>query len=324
MTNVTGSTVRCSANLEPSPAIVFMCLNFLSGLLAVIGNLLVLMSVIKTHSLRKTSYYFIASLSLADFLVGLIVNPLYIAITILRVWVSDHPLYKMENFMWIQMLAATSFNLLAVSCDRYIAIMKALRYDSLMTGRRALLAVGVIWVSSVLLAMFSFILDELESSGKLWFSILVLTFVTPLLGITFCYYHIFKAARTQIGRISRDNSPACRQTIKRHRTAKTIALVIVVFVLSFAPNFVFSLLVVFAPSHCQQMNFYRHWSWAIFVAFASSCVNPWIYALRTREFRVAFKRLLRCPCISIIQQQVGIQVEMETVDSLTSTRKSEN
>lgn len=290
--NLSGLTNVCSANLDRISGNLFISLNFVSGTFAVGGNTLVLMTVFKTRSLRKPSFFFVASLSLADLFVGLIVNPIYVAITILGVWVSDHPLYKVENFLWIQTLAATSFNLLVISCDRYLAIVHALRYNSMMTNKKAFVLIGVTWLSSVLLALIFSLFMKQDFDDELWFATVVITFLLPLFIIIYCYYHIFKAARTQVAHMNEVNFEASAQAMKKHKTAKVIAVIITLFVASFAPNLVFAALGLTSSSHCQKLTVYRHWSWAIFLAYTSSCVNPWIYALKTREFRTAFQNLL--------------------------------
>ena len=313
MLNLTGLTKVCSANLDRTSGIFFICLNFVSGMLAVGGNTLVLMAVYKTRSLRKPSYYFVASLSLADFFVGLIVNPIYIAITVLGVWGCDHPLYKVENVLWIQTLVATSFNLLVISCDRYIAIVHALRYNTIITNKTAIVLISVVWLSSVSLAISSlFIKHNFEE--ETWFATVVITFVMPLFVIIYCYFHIFKAARTQVAHMKEANTEAGVQAVKKHKTAKAIAIIITLFVGSFAPNLVFAVLGLTSSSHCQKLTVYRHWSWAIFLAYSSSCVNPWIYALKTREFRVAFRKLLKCCCFVRRETlETSSQFEMQNV-----------
>ena len=54
-----------------------------SGLAAVIGNAVVLWLFFKNESLRTISNGFLASLCVADFLAGLVVDPMYIAIRVL-------------------------------------------------------------------------------------------------------------------------------------------------------------------------------------------------------------------------------------------------
>lgn len=59
--------------------IINCALNVPFMLIAIIGNTLVLSSIWKTPSLRSPSTVFLSSLAVSDLLVGLVVQPLYIA-----------------------------------------------------------------------------------------------------------------------------------------------------------------------------------------------------------------------------------------------------
>ena len=98
---------NCDPNLPFVETIIFCCFHAISGFSSFTGNLLVLLSIYQTPSLRTMHNIFIASMASADFLVGLAICPLYIAFTVLdRVWATVPVLYKMENFLWVQTLVA--------------------------------------------------------------------------------------------------------------------------------------------------------------------------------------------------------------------------
>ena len=121
----------------------------------------------------------------------------------------------------------------------------------------------------------------------------------PLLIITYCYFHIFKAARNQgqqtvrVHANSATHAQQAREKAKHRKTAFTIGIIIGVFVFLFSPNFVFSVLVFIAENFCEKMSYGRNWYWALLLVFLSSAVNPWIYAIRLREFRKAMKIILK-------------------------------
>lgn len=174
LSNITTSDCRgvgSDPNLPFAQAIAFCCLHGVSALTNVIGNLLVLTAIRKNRRLQTFSNIFIASLAFADFLTGLITGPLYIAIASLRLWASDHILYRIENFIRIQSLAATSFSLCAVSVDRYLAVTSAVRYRTIISARKCLTAVYVIWLLSVLIASSSFLVHTNKEKGQLFFFI---------------------------------------------------------------------------------------------------------------------------------------------------------
>ena len=119
----------------------------------------------------------------------------------------------------------------------------------------------------------------------------------PLLVISYCYVYIFKATRAQGQGIrnsarSADDQKQARERAKNGKTALTIAIIIGLFVLLYTPSFVFSVLVLLVRDSCQEMLYYRSWIWGVSVAFISSAVNPWIYAIRMRGYRNAMKAIV--------------------------------
>ena len=142
------------------------------------------------------------------------------------------------------------------------------------------------------------------------FSLQVVTVGVPFVVIFYCYLYIFKTAQRHgrgiTGRASENTTSAHQQAkekAKNHKTALTIAIIIGVFVLLFTPNFVFSVLVFTAEDFCQKMMYGRDWYWGLLVVFFSSAANPWIYAIRMREFRNAMRSVLRkvFPC-SLVEE----------------------
>ena len=290
------STTPCTSNIEGKAYTLFVILNVLSGFFATTGNVVVLLAVYKTRSLRTVSNFFICSLAVADLLVGLIVNPLYIAIVTLRVWVSDHPLYQAENYLWIQTLAMTTFSLAAISIDRYIAVTKVFRYQEILTKNRCFVTIGSVWAFSATFASATFVIAPGDSS-KLWVACVVITVGIPLAIMTYCYYYIFQAAQSQSKKM-RTNAAQITEITKQRKAAITVAIVVGLFVCLFTPNLVFSIFEVTATDYCQNVIVYQHWLRAIWLALSSSACNPWVYAIRNRDYREAYKRICNPICIS--------------------------
>ena len=150
--NVSESSFHCHLRfLGFAETILFCSLNSINGFFAMAGNLLVLAAIYCTRQLWTSHHIFICSMVVADFLVGLIMNPLYIAIAVLKVWLSEHVLFTMESFLWIQTLVATTFSLSAVSVDRYLAVTSPIKYRAAVSARRCKIVVGFSLISSFVL-----------------------------------------------------------------------------------------------------------------------------------------------------------------------------
>ena len=270
-----------------------------SGLAAVIGNAVVLWLFYKNESLRTISNWFLASLCVADFLVGLVVDPMYIAIGVFAQPRIGSILRKVMEMVWIHSTAATVFNLCCVSVDRFIAIRFPFRYQEIITKKRCYTVIIMVWLISLFLP-FSRILEETDATtfGNFWLSLLFIFFVLPLTVVTFCYFWIFIIAKKQAGRIKRENlqnfnemnSPV--RAIQNHKGIKTIGFVLGVYIISWMPFLVLLVVnYVTASDKCFSNKLvYIVWPWLGVVCLTSSAINPWIYFFRNGEFREAFRR----------------------------------
>ena len=269
-----------------------------SGLAAVIGNAVVLWLFFKNESLRTISNGFLASLCVADFLAGLVVDPMYIAVRVLPQPRKGSILAKVIQMVWIHTTAATVFNLCCVSVDRFIAIRFPFRYQDIITKKRCYAVIIMVWLISLFLPFSRILVGNETTVGDFWLTLSFIFFVLPLTVVTLCYVWIFTVAKKQASRIKRENiqnsnemnSPA--RAIQNHKAIKTIGFVLGVFIVSWMPSLVVSVVdYVTASDMCVDHKLsYIVWPWIEAVGLTSSAINPWIYVFRNGEFREALRR----------------------------------
>ena len=198
--------VSClNQRLSNASSIVLSLWFAYSDLAAVIGNAVVLWLFYKNKSLRTISNRFLASLCVADFLVGLVMDPTWIAIRFSTQPQRTHILKQVINLLWIHTTAATVFNLCCVSVDRFIAICFPFRYKDIITKKRCHAVITMVWLISLFLPFSRILVDNRTNVERLWFSLTFIVFVLPLIVVTVCYFWIFKAARKQCRRIRRQS-----------------------------------------------------------------------------------------------------------------------
>jgi dopamine D1-like receptor len=120
----------------------------------VLGNALVVLSIRRERHLKSTtSNYYIASLAVADLIVGLIVMP-------------TATIHEMSNNTWffgqvccdlwhsIDVFASTASinSLLVIGLDRYAAISDPINYRDKWLARYWTLVICIIWISSALIS----------------------------------------------------------------------------------------------------------------------------------------------------------------------------
>ena len=284
---------------------------FLSGLAAVIGNAVVLWLFYKNESLRTISNRFLASLCVADFQVGLVIDPVWIAIRYFTQPPRTHILKQVINLLWIHSTAATVFNLCCVSVDRFITIRFPFRYQDIITQQRCYAVIIIVWLISLFLPFSRILVDNQNNVESLWFSLTFITFVLPITVLSLCYFSIFKATRRQASRIKRENhrnsnemnAPA--RAMQNYKAIKTIGFVLGVFIVSWMPSLVVSVVdYVTASDKCVDHKLaYVVWPWIEAIAFTSSAINPWIYCFRNEEFRNSLRLSChRCSCLLILKR----------------------
>ena len=299
--------------LSSAGSIVLSLWFSLSGLAAVTGNAVVLWLFYKNESLRTISNRFLASLSVADFLVGLVVDPAWIAIRcLIQPLEMTQILRRVLDVLWILATASTTFNLCCVSIDRFIAIRFPFRYQDIVTKKRSYTVIVLVWLISLLLPFTLMLVDnEGNNDTELWLSLAILTFVFPISFVTFCYIFIFKVARKQCRRIilTRENLQNSDENIKvrtmqNFKAIKTVGFVLGVCIVSWMPCLVMSFVHFYydtAYNQClDQKLYFVVWPWIDAFAFTSSAINPWIYYFRNTEFRQAFRRTFHwLPCLHL-------------------------
>ncbi len=170
---------------HPETIVIINCvLNAPLMLISIIGNTLVLAAILRTPSLHSPSIVFICSLALSDLLVGLVVQPVYIANEL-----TNDLLYKVMNITSFSACAVSLSTMTAISVDRFLALHYHMRYPNLMTPRRAIYTSAVLWFISFLLSLLSF------WNMNVYYFAAAISVVICLLVSTVCYIRIYRIVR---------------------------------------------------------------------------------------------------------------------------------
>lgn len=151
-----GSTSGSETSVEAlMPSVGKVALGLLLSsfvVMAVAGNLLVIVAVLTDRGLRQTGNYFIVSLALADTLVAVAVMTFAVANDVMGRWVFGARICRLWMSADVMCSTASILNLCAISADRYLHIRSPLHYDRLVTHKRCLGAIGLVWIMSALIS----------------------------------------------------------------------------------------------------------------------------------------------------------------------------
>ena len=136
-------------------------LDVLVCVAAVAGNMLVMVAVVRVRTLRTTTNTFVVALAGADLLAALSV-PYYISFYFDVPYRCDEGACLARYFVTNATNTMSILLLVAVSVDRFLAVKRPLRYPALLSRRRALSLVVLIYVYAVLLNSIVLV-DELNA-----------------------------------------------------------------------------------------------------------------------------------------------------------------
>ena len=320
---------ECLGELHYISSIFLAVLHAISGFLSTAGNFVVLLAIYQTPSLHSVSNYYIASLAVGDFLVGALLSPLWVTKSVLNVWQNEHPLTVAAELMSVQTLITTTFNLAAVSLDRYLAIINPMYYVRVVTLFRCVFSIAVIWLFSIAFSCLRLVITDPLDLPKLWIAVAVIGYTLPFVVISYSYYHIYKTARRQSRRIEAEaravstvaaeagsSDSVASETKRNRKAANTVGVIIGIYLLLAFPSMIVSGIQLVTTNGCLKIRIIRVWFWGALCSFSSSAVNPWIYAARNRDYRRAFKLIFKCWFAKKTRERTVASTRAKVVDSI--------
>lgn len=299
---------------------IFLVLIMFTTLL---GNVLVVTAVYLTNRLHRMTNYFIVSLAVSDLLVALVHLPLRIDQSVHNFnWCFDRNSGITTCTYWIVsdtiFSSASICNLAVISIDRFLAITKPFSYQNIMTKKVGASLIAFVWIYSSLWGILSLInwtqpSDEsifvnwgptneryCTKNDPVYYTVAMsVAFFLPLLIIIITYSCVFRVAYTHAKAMaSHDPSRSHRNVVRELKATKMVAVVIGAFILCWLPSFTLIVISLWCVPCMKPFQDSEALSYSIRIVFIfvlpvmNSCINPLIYAVFNKEFRVAFKRML--------------------------------
>jgi len=206
-----------SSNLDffRAPLITCICLNICSSILAILGNGVVIVSILTSRRLRTPSYLLITSLSVVDFFIALIHLPFNCVRNVLRLLNmvdSAQQTVKASLFAAIYLTAISFAMSLLISIDRYLALSLKHRYRIIVTKRRVLAGIVFFWLITFPFTLMSLYLDGYR---QIWpfvvfiLGMIVISLIIVFYTMSFIMFYRYRA--TQV------NSQPTNQLQASHR-----------------------------------------------------------------------------------------------------------
>uniref|UniRef100_A0A7E4VTU5 G_PROTEIN_RECEP_F1_2 domain-containing protein n=1 Tax=Panagrellus redivivus TaxID=6233 RepID=A0A7E4VTU5_PANRE len=140
----------------------------------VVGNVFVLYILVTQKSLHTSTNFIVLSLTLADFLLGVVILPFSFLQEYYSEWVFDELWCKLWLALDVLFSTASIYNLLAISFDRYMAVRQPIKYRFISSKKMTRITIMIVWIISAALAFAPLIYDYIMSTEILSISALSL------------------------------------------------------------------------------------------------------------------------------------------------------
>ncbi|XP_060131207.1 G-protein coupled receptor 54 [Zootoca vivipara] len=312
-------------------------------LVGVAGNSLVIYVIAKHKQMRTVTNFYIANLAVTDIIFLVCCVPFTAVLYPLPGWIFGEFMCKFVNYIQQVSVQATCITLTAMSVDRWYVTVFPLRALRQRTPFVAATVSVSIWAGSFAISTPVLVYNQLtegywfgprtycsesfpsviHQTAFILYNFLVV-YLLPLLTILLCY----TAMLYQMGRPTveaSDNQCQVRQLAERSeamrgKISRMVGTIVVLFAICWGPMQLLILAQAFGSGFRRNYYTYKLKIWAHCMSYASSSLNPIVYAFMGANFQRAFRKVCPFPAKRRVGSceaagRPGANVEMQFVSS---------
>ncbi|XP_050391461.1 neuropeptide FF receptor 2 [Patella vulgata] len=293
--------------------------------LALLGNLLVILVVARNKRMKTTTNYYIVNLAISDLLVALSCSWVHLLDNLTDGWILGAFFCKFNTFAQVLSLVSSIFTLTFIACDRFFGIVFAMKAHFI--ERRARYTIIAMWACSLVVATpllvyrdlyvvhwknyierwcddqwpVSHYVDPLTNmtlhtipARKIYYTVVcVVLFFLPCVVMSVAYAVIIWtlwASQAPGERMTKDIKV---QSKLKKKVIVMLVLILALFVICWLPLIITLLYSEYRPDkHSRLEEWYVGFEYfARYLAHANSAINPLIYAGFNDNFRKGFQNL---------------------------------
>ncbi|XP_022238764.1 cholecystokinin receptor-like [Limulus polyphemus] len=146
--------------IEEKICLIFLyCIIFL---LAIVGNMLVIITLAINKRMRTVTNVFLMNLAISDMLLGVFCMPFTLAGALLREFVFGEAMCRMIPYFQAVSVSVSAWTLVVISVERYYAICHPLKSREWQTLSHANRIILIVWAGSLICMLPVAILSELQ------------------------------------------------------------------------------------------------------------------------------------------------------------------
>ncbi|XP_070572208.1 trace amine-associated receptor 1-like isoform X2 [Ptychodera flava] len=302
------------------------------SLTGVVGNLLVILVIVRVKLLRTHTNFYILNQSCVDLLGSILLAGLYcspsithegnlMGVALCKIWSSTYLLWACFN--------ASTLNLVFLTFERYMGVVHPVLHYNKFTVTKVKVMIAMVWTLPFAWLSYWAAVNTVIDGGcyPLWpnesaqkaigVMAFLVSYLIPLFVMTFTYLKIFLVLRRQTkihhtdeeGTGSQSNNQSriqkdiIRERAKRN-VVKTLVIIFVTYVICWSPNQI----EYFRFNMGASVDLTSVWfKITVIMAFCNVCVNPVIYSLKYQEFRDGLKKLFCKSSQQVQHLNIGVQ-----------------
>lgn len=284
-------------SLEPKIA-WYWSARLIISVFAILGNGVVIFLIATKKRLQIICNWFVLSLAVSDFCVGLLLTPTGLVCSYL--FPCD---WRLQLAFYNFLLFASTLNLWAMIYDRHHAIVYPLTYLTQMTTRKITVIISLPWSTSGLVSFIRLLWfydntlrKEIESYYRVFVDLFFGLFSCLLLVIIFVrilmiVFRHSRSAASQAAHLSFNQTFRVKYKYKRERlSAKILGAVLCLFVVCYSLSIYISFCLNFklcSPSPQLRLA-------SILLIHLNCAINCFVYALLKKDFHTELRKLLKC------------------------------
>ena len=280
---------------KPTLQIINCILTVPTSLTAILGNLLVLISIWRTPSLHSPSNVLLVGLALSDLGVGLFVQPIFLVCVIAKIkglmelFCSSVVTLYVTGFC---LCGVSLLTLTAISLDRYIAVHLHLRYKEIVTVKRVTAVLVSIWMVGIMCGLL-FLWSRTFTN--------IFSIVLILLNVcitTFAYCKIYRVVRrhqaqihSQVQQVQVGQQEGNSLNLPQFKKSfVNMLLIYCAFLICYLPYLIVTGLIV-----RTGLTVSKHSTLEVMLVlvYLNSTLNPFLYCWRFQQIRTAIKKSVR-------------------------------
>ena len=250
------------------------------------GNGFIIFLVCSRRHLRTKTNAFIVSLGVADFCVGMNVVPSLFFLELIEQSHSKGLDKGLKLVRWL-FQDASAMNMCILVLDRYIAVVKPLKYLTFMTSTRVIQLISFSWVVTIgIILVESSLLFTSKGKLVLIWLIIAIFFFLPSIMIVFCCAAMFRVVYMQNRTANVLGRKLCFYRRREKHALKMMAIVTVLFPI-YCGSYIRCVFITIWNDQCNAFNY------SVPMLILNSAVNPLAYAFFKRDIKNEIKAFFR-------------------------------